>query len=376
MKKNLRVHVLGILICVLSVVGCQKKEEIVAAKPEVVKLSPINGEQIFNRYQDAVVLIKHSFVYKISIDGEDYFFKDYDKTSGDISEFISYEEAQAEPNVSWGTGFFIDNQGTLLTNRHVVDVRPSEQEGKLILSGIKSRLENMYYAGVEDYQSKRSDFERLQYNNYNSGGYGEYVSEEDMESMRTVLDGAERKLNALGSFIDNFESLKNRVTKTSLQFGVFFNNQKSSTLNDYVQYKSIKISENPDVDLALMKPVNAAELTGRKIVSADMSKIDSVQIKPLKITEKVTMLGYNHGIAIGQTTGGMKPQLTEGNISQVTDENKILYTIPAMPGSSGSPVFDKFGRLVAVNFAGMTGTQSFNYGIQTQQISNFIKNTP
>lgn len=375
MKRNL-LPIIIMVASMLSVIGCQKEAAVhkAAKRPEPVKLVSINGEQIFNKYQDAVVLIKHSFVYKISIDGEDYFFKDYDKRTGEISDFISYEEAKEDPNVSWGTGFFIDNQGTLLTNRHVVDVRPSEQEGKLILSGIKNRLENMYYSGVEDYRNKRSDFERLQYNNYNSGGYGDYVPEEDMTRMREDLDGAERKLDALGNFIDNFESLKNRVTKTSLQFGVFFNNQKSSTLNDYVQYKSIKISENPDVDLALMKPVNPAELTGRKIVKADMSKIDSVQIKPLKITEKVTMLGYNHGIAIGQTTSGMKPQLTEGNISQVTDENKILYTVPAMPGSSGSPVFDKFGRLVAVNFAGMTGTQSFNYGIQTQQIARFIKN--
>lgn len=368
-------HLFPVLIVIISLTffaSCQKKE-VDKKAPEPVKLLPLSGEQIFNKYQDAVVLIKHSFVYKITIDGEDFFFKDYDKRTGEISEFISYEEAKTDPNVTWGTGFFIDNQGTLLTNRHVVDVRPSDEEGKLILSGIKYRLESMYYAGVEDYQRKKNDYERLQFNNYQSGGYGNYIPEEDMAQMGMTLNEAEQRLNALGDYIDNFENLKNKVTKTSLQFGVFFNNQKSESLNDYVQYKSVKISENPEVDLTMMKPVNPGELIGRKIVSADMSKIDSIQIKPLKITEKVTMLGYNHGVAIGNTTSGMKPQLTEGNISQVTDENKVLYTIPALPGSSGSPVFDKFGRLVAVNFAGMTGTQSFNYGIQTQQIARFIK---
>lgn len=362
-----------VLSLVLTFHGCKKEEVIVKKAPEPKKLSPLSGEQIFHKYQDAVVLIKHSFVYKITIDGEDFFFKDYDKRTGEISEFISYEEAKEDPNVTWGTGFFIDPQGTLLTNRHVVDVRPSDEEGKLILSGIKYRLESMYYAGAEDYRSKRSDYERLQYNNYNYDGYGSTVPEADMIRMGQILDEAEDRLNALGDYIENFEMMKNRVTKTSIQFGVFFNNQKSESLNDYVQYKSVKISENPEVDLTMMKPVNPGELIGRKIVSADMSKIDSIQIKPLKITEKVTMLGYNHGVAIGNTTSGMKPQLTEGNISQVTDENKVLYTIPALPGSSGSPVFDKFGRLVAVNFAGMTGTQSFNYGIQTQQIARFIK---
>lgn len=371
MKKNLS-QLFVVLTLLISFSSCQKQETVKKA-PEPVKLLAINGEKIFNKYQDAVVLIKHSFVYKITIDGEDFFFKDYDKRTGEISEFISYEEAKEDPNVTWGTGFFIDKQGTLLTNRHVVDVRPSDEEGKLILSGIKNRLESMYYAGVEDYQIKRSDYERLQYNNYSYDGYGSSVPEADLIRMGQILDEAQDRLSALGNYIENFETMKNRVTKTSIQFGVFFNNQKSESLNDYVQYKSVKISENPEVDLTMMKPVNPGELIGRKIVSADMSKIDSIQIKPLKINEKVTMLGYNHGVAIGNTTSGMKPQLTEGNISQVTDETKVLYTIPALPGSSGSPVFDKFGRLVAVNFAGMTGTQSFNYGIQTQQIARFIK---
>lgn len=351
--------------------SCQKEAK---AKTEV-KLTPMNGEQIFNKYQDAVVLIKHSFVYKVTIDGNDFYFKNFDKNTGTISDFISYDEAKENPNVSWGTGFFIDNQGTLLTNKHVVDVRPTEEEQKMILIGFKEKFEQFFTVSLNDYKQKLNYLSYLQNSN---SGYNDYSSDStasgyEMQSLREELITTESDLRSFRNYLDNFDMQKNSVTKTSIQFGVFFNNQKSSSLNDYVQYKSIKISENPEVDLTIMKPVNPGELTGRKIVSADMSKIDSAIIKPLRITEKVTMLGYNYGAAIGNTSGGMKPQLTEGNISQVTDENKILYTIPALPGSSGSPVFDKFGRLVAVNFAGMTGTQSFNYGIQTQQIARFIK---
>lgn len=51
----------------------------------------------------------------------------------------------------------------------------------------------------------------------------------------------------------------------------------------------------------------------------------------------------------------------------------MLYTIPAMQGSSGSLIFNVYGRVTGINFAGYTGTQSFNFGIQPQQIKKFLK---
>jgi len=365
----LKTQVFLLSIVAICLFSCQKEQ----TKTSEQKLQAMTGEQIFNKYQDAVVLIKHSFVYKVTIDGNDFYFKNFDRNTGDISDFISYDEAKENPNVSWGTGFFIDNQGTLLTNRHVVDVRPTEEEQKMILAGFKVKFEQFYAQSVDGFQEKLQYLNYLVNNNSNYNSYDNDSSSYEIQSLREELIGTKNTLDNFRDYLDNFEFQKNSVSKTSIQFGVFFNNQKSNSLNDYVQYKSVKISENPEVDLTILKPVNPGELTGRKIVSADMSKIDSAIIKPLRITEKVTMLGYNNGVAMGNTTGGMKPQLTEGNISQVTDENKVLYTIPALPGSSGSPVFDRFGRLVAVNFAGMTGTQSFNYGIQTLQIARFVK---
>ena len=57
---------------------------------------------------------------------------------------------------------------------------------------------------------------------------------------------------------------------------------------------------------------------------------------------------------------------------KINDDFKMLYTIPALPGSSGSPIFDKYGRLLAVNFAGFLNTQNFNYGIQTKKLQEYL----
>ena len=49
-----------------------------------------------------------------------------------------------------------------------------------------------------------------------------------------------------------------------------------------------------------------------------------------------------------------------------------MYSIPTLPGSSGSPVVNLQGQLVAINFAGINGTQNFNYGIRVKYLKDLI----
>ena len=72
----------------------------------------------------------------------------------------------------------------------------------------------------------------------------------------------------------------------------------------------------------------------------------------------------------------MSNQITQGTISQVPDKDQVLYSIPTLPGSSGSPVWDENGDLIAINYAGMTNTQGFNYGVLSKhliKLNNLLK---
>ena len=289
---------------------------------------------------------------------------------------LTYEEAKENPIEGWGTGFFINADGSVLTNRHNVVVQPSKEEKDNIIKATKE----VFIAYLVDLANKRAelneelqDYEtRLYYTDYYSYEYD--ALSRRIDNIREQIRDYSTTINQFSNAIDNFEN-NVKVSKTSFQFGIFLNNQiANGNFDNYIRYKSVKISDNEEVDLALLKPVNLNEFTDKKISIPDMSKIDSVRITPPKITQKVIMIGYNRGKELALTSSGMKPQITEGNISQNTDNYKMLYTIPSMPGSSGSPIFDVYGRVIGVNFAGYLGTQSFNFGIQPQQIKNFLSN--
>ena len=94
-------------------------------KPILVEM---NSEQLYNNYESSVVLIKHSFLYKIKIGDNIFYFKNFNPETGEIDELKELSELENNPNTIWGTGFFVNDQGNVLTNRHVTVVTPSSDE--------------------------------------------------------------------------------------------------------------------------------------------------------------------------------------------------------------------------------------------------------
>jgi S1-C subfamily serine protease len=93
----------------------------------------------------------------------------------------------------------------------------------------------------------------------------------------------------------------------------------------------------------------------------------------LKIDQQLYMIGYNAGLILGTTKQGIKVQMTSGKLTQLPDGQRLLYSIPAVQGSSGSPVLDASGNLVGVNFAKLNGTDNFNFGIPLDKVRQFVK---
>lgn len=169
--------------------------------------------------------------------------------------------------------------------------------------------------------------------------------------------------------------------------GVAYNNTFVSSAKDFTKCVETQVSSDPNVDLAVI------QLWGKQAPDKTYifhfygegdpeSKWDQLMAvfsgkkdddKSVKLQDNLYMIGYNEGIQLANTSQGIQAQITSGQVSQNPDQYKILYTIPALPGSSGSPVLNKNGDVVAVNFAGLSNTQGFNFGIPYWQVKTFLQ---
>ncbi|MCZ6572606.1 MAG: trypsin-like peptidase domain-containing protein [Planctomycetota bacterium] len=68
----------------------------------------------------------------------------------------------------------------------------------------------------------------------------------------------------------------------------------------------------------------------------------------------------------------VRPLPTEGRIGDVL-ETKVLYDAPTAVGASGGPVFNREGRVVAVNFGILNGFQSANFGVPIRYASELLE---
>ena len=126
------------------------------------------------------------------------------------------------------------------------------------------------------------------------------------------------------------------------------------------------------------KSRNSGELQTKTPRQTDFfgAKWDFGQENPVQRRRKCSEKGGFHpktGPNLAQTRTGIQVQMTGGKVTQLSDGQRVLYDIATVQGSSGSPVIDTEGNLVAVNFAKLNGSDNFNFGIPLKRVKEFMK---
>lgn len=321
--------------------------------------------KIYDAYKDAVVLIKHRYGYFAKINGKEF--------------QLNVQDAKEE--TIYGTGFFIDTNGNMVTNKHVLQPwNSSDEESEKV--NTTTRNLRMKIASILTKDVPENEYESFIDRNwshasvsYDEGdGEGDYeetseetsepAGEEFVSSNETTTDTSAVSTDIAASIpvkdyvaIDDIE-----VYVKTLDIEVALHDSNDTWINCEIN----KVSEDNNIDLGILQLADhktPASVTN--IINLDNAIDDDKSLAP---GQKAIMVGYPMGMDLAQTNSGIKVQLYNGQISKESDGNKIQYSITSTHGASGAPIFNECGQLIAVNFSGVDQVQGINFGIVAKHL--------
>ncbi len=339
------------------------------------EIAPETPDKLFEKYSDNVLLIANQYYYEINLDGMLLYYS----PSSEKKIFSDKEEVLKNLSFSTGTGFVISSKGEILTNRHVVN--PIDENYKEELNRLRNNKRQILSYNIERYNDTLTNMKNYYYEN--SSILEEY-QKDNMNTNYNLLNDKVKQLRDDDEIFANFD-INNSTSKLVVyKLAIAFNDTHVTELDDLQECVIIKESDNENVDLALIQTkskilnkapkffLNFKDNNPNIIANPEKFKERDIQ-KPVKINDDVYMIGYNKGFSLANTSQGIKSQFTSGKISQENDGERILYTIPTLEGSSGSPIIDKWGNLVGVNFAKVSNSQGFSFGIPVYEVNKFYE---
>ena len=352
-------------------------------------------EQLFEERASGVVVILNEYYYEMKLpNGNSVYFTGFDK-DGDLENFTpDIDEIKKNCQIMTGTGFFINDKGTIITNRHVarpqLDMAKAKGAYMSLVKGVKEFLEY----GKSQMQQQYAELERQKsdcsYYDLNTNMY--YYDSYKLNEIKNQQNELEQSYNETTNILEGLNGIDPSSLKIIpvCKIGLAYNNTYVTSEEDFFGSNScvvVKVSEKDDVDLAQIQLKNQTtpekayifDVLGEKEQEKTIfERINDFMSKnkddeQLKIDQQLYMIGYNAGLILGTTKQGIKVQMTSGKLTQLPDGQRLLYSIPAVQGSSGSPVLDASGNLVGVNFAKLNGTDNFNFGIPLDKVRQFVK---
>ena len=360
-----RINYLFVLISILILGSCGKK----------------TADEIFEEQKGGVVLVLNKFYYEIKMpDGQCLYFTGMDQ-NGNMQGFTT-NEAEARQNASMlnGTGFFISDDGKFITNRHVAitDVNVQQLQAnlrQLVQSGILARQIKSKYDMLE-----AQKFQYMEYDFYGNVVAGDQAMLSKIVAQQRELQRMYEEVVARARYLQNTD-LSDIEVNPVCEIGISYDGEKVNSPDDFLKKnpcRILKIAQDEGTDLALLQLESKTTPNDAYVFKfagegnkeyftgyADEGKV--------KIDQQLYMIGYNAGLALANTQKGISVQMTSGKVTQTPDGDRLLYSIPTVQGSSGSPVINEDGNVVAVNFAKLAGSDNFNFGIPLERIRNFLK---
>ena len=369
------------------------------------KKNSYTQEQLYEQTSSGVVLIQNTYYYKITLSNNGFYSTDYvfsklqDGELKNISYTISNNFNEVNDTIkstAFGTGFIISPRGTIVTNSHVIN--PTINKALIYQALIRYLKKQIDYCNqqLEETRNHLEIFEREIRDNKRLDSQGYAMMMEGIQSSRKWIDTFTKYRN---NCIRDL-SLSNFDVELCSEIKIAYNGSHITSSTDLIDCFVVK--DVPNYDLGIIQIADGSNFWNVcKLGEAPKWSYEQMEVGWNNIHNagtiswftipqdkyifnlynnethndeeiKLYMIGFNQGPTLALTNDGIKAQITQGYISQNTDSIKIMYSIPALQGSSGSPVVNQYGELVAINFAGINNTQGFNYGIRVERLREIV----
>ena len=333
-----------------------------------------SDDQIESDISSGVVLVQNQSYYEVVLsNGESIYFSSFDEKNG--VKGIATDVDSVEVVTSYGTGFFVSEDGQIATNAHVVSNMVSDKDVNKSVSSLISNLKKIFYVLYSESNEKYEKAEAY----YNFANVSDEVSYEEFYKIRDYRDALQKERDEYAEYYNGLDEI--RASESEIKYhnevSIAYNDTYVTSSKDFIS--CVVTKTDAEHDLAIIQIKDKKTPTDKFVFNIESEDPLETYSWNEELTSKMSedknsklfMTSFNLGPTLALTKEGIKSQFNNGSISQKADE-RIMYSIPALPGSSGSPVVNRQEQLVAVNFAGLNGTQNFNYGIRVKYLKNLM----
>ena len=200
--------------------------------------------KLINEISSGVVLVQNQSYYEVVLsNGESIYFSTLDEDN-EIKGFAT-EEDSVEVVTSYGTGFFISNEGQIATNAHVVSNTLADRDINQSVSLIFRNLRKVFKQAKHEYDEEYEKASIL----YNYANYSEDISYETFYKIRDYREQVGKERDKCSELLDALDDLRaeDSEIKYHNEVSIAYNNTFVTNTKDFI------IKTDPDHDLAIIQ---------------------------------------------------------------------------------------------------------------------------